>query len=124
MRILGPGGEDIILRNRKTRGILAVLALAEGKRVSRSRLAGLFWEGSNDAQARMGLRHALSELNRFVNRRMPGLVEIDRTAARLNTDLCWIDAFAPATHFERLLDDLDEISSAFDHWLAAEREKF
>jgi TolB-like protein/DNA-binding SARP family transcriptional activator len=124
MRIVGPGGEDIILRNRKTRAILAVLALAEGKRVSRSRLAGLFWEGSNDAQSRMGLRHALSELNRFVNRRIPGLVEIDRTAVRLNIDFCWIDAFAPATHFERLLDDLDGISSAFDHWLAAEREKF
>jgi TolB-like protein/DNA-binding SARP family transcriptional activator len=123
MRIVGPGGEDVILRNRKTRAILAVLALAEGKRVSRSRLAGLFWDGSNDAQARMGLRHALSELNRFVNHRIPGLVEIDRTAARLNTDLCWIDAFAPAAHFERLLDDLDGISSAFDHWLAAEREK-
>jgi TolB-like protein/regulator of sirC expression with transglutaminase-like and TPR domain len=72
----------------------------------------------------MGLRHALSELNRFVNSRVPGLVEIDRTAVRLNTDLCWIDAFAPATHFERLLDDLGGISSAFDHWLAAEREKF
>jgi TolB-like protein/DNA-binding SARP family transcriptional activator len=124
MRIVGPGGEDIILRNRKTRGILAVLALVEGKRVSRSRLAGLFWDGSNDAQARMGLRHALSELNRFVNRQMPGLVEIDRVAVRLNTDLCWIDAFAPAAHFERLLDDLNGISSAFDHWLAAEREKF
>lgn len=124
MRIVGPAGEDIFLRNRKTRAILAVLALAEGKRVSRSRLAGLFWDGSNDAQARMGLRHALSELNRFVNHRIAGLVEIDRTAVRLNTDLCWIDAFAPATHFERLLDDLDGISSAFDHWLAAEREKF
>jgi TolB-like protein/Tfp pilus assembly protein PilF len=72
----------------------------------------------------MGLRHALSELNRFVNHRVPGLVEIDRTAVRLNTDLCWIDPFAPGTHFERLLDDLDGISSAFDHWLAAEREKF
>jgi TolB-like protein/DNA-binding SARP family transcriptional activator len=124
MRIVAPGGEDVILRNRKTRAILAVLALAEGRRVSRSRLAGLFWEESKDAQARMGLRHALSELNRFVNRRIPGLIEIDRTAVRLNTDLCWIDAFAPATHFERLLDDLDGISSAFDHWLAAEREKF
>jgi TolB-like protein/DNA-binding SARP family transcriptional activator len=124
MRTVGPGGEDVILRNRKTRAIFAVLALAEGKRVSRSRLAGLFWDGSNDTQARMGLRHALSELNRFVNYRIPGLVEIDRIAVRLNTDLCWIDAFAPATQFERLLDDLDGISSAFDHWLAAEREKF
>jgi TolB-like protein/DNA-binding SARP family transcriptional activator len=124
IRVVGPGGEDIVLRNRKTRAILAVIGLTEGKRVSRNRLAALFWDGLSDAQARMNLRHSLSELNRLLNHRMPGLVEIDRTAVRLNTELCWIDAFAPATHFERLLDDLDGLSSAFDHWLAAEREKF
>jgi TolB-like protein/DNA-binding SARP family transcriptional activator len=124
MRVVGPDGEDIVLGNRKTRAILAVIGLTEGKRISRNRLAALFWGELSDVQARMNLRHSLSELNRLLNQRMPGLVEIDRTAVRLNTDLCWIDAFAPATHFERLLDDLDGISSAFDHWLAAEREKF
>jgi TolB-like protein len=72
----------------------------------------------------MNLRHSLSELNRLLNHQMPGLIEIGRTAVCLNTDLCWIDAFAPATHFERLLDDLDGLSSAFDRWLAVEREKF
>ena len=124
MRVVGPGGEDIVLRNRKTRAILAVIGLTEGKRVSRNRLAALFWDELSDVQARMNLRHSLSELNRLLNHQMPGLVEIGRTAVCLNTDLCWIDAFAPATHFERLLDDLDGLSSAFDHWLAAEREKF
>ena len=124
MRVVGPGGEDIVFRNRKTRAILAVIGLTEGKRVSRNRLAALFWDELSDVQARTNLRHALSELNRLLNHRMPGLVEIDRTAVRLNTDLCWIDAFAPPTHFERLLDDLDGISFAFDHWLATEREMF
>jgi TolB-like protein/DNA-binding SARP family transcriptional activator len=124
MRVVGPGGEDIVLRNRKTRAILALMGLNEGKRVSRNRLAALFWDELSDVQARMNLRHSLAELNRLLNHQMPGLVEIDRTAVRLNTDLCWIDAFAPATHFERLLDDLDGLSSAVDHWLAAERERF
>src|SRR6516162_9707681 len=124
MRVVGPDGEDLVLRNRKTRAILAVIGLIEGKRVARNRLAALFWDELSDVQARMNLRHSLSELNRLLNHRMPGLVEIDRTAVRLNTELCWIDAFAPATHFERLLDDLDGISSTFDHWLALEREKF
>ena len=102
MRVVGPGGEDIVLRNRKTRAILAVIGLTEGKRVSRNRLAALLWDELSDVQARMNLRHSLSELNRLLNHQMPGLVEIGRTAVCLNTDLCWIDAFAPATHFERL----------------------
>jgi TolB-like protein/DNA-binding SARP family transcriptional activator len=124
MRLVDPGGEGILLRNRKTRAILAVLGLSEGKPVSRSRLSALFWDESDDAQARMSLRHALSELNRFVNARISNLIEINRTSVRLNTEICWIDVFDPATNFERLLDDLDGLSSAFDDWLADERAKF
>jgi DNA-binding SARP family transcriptional activator len=103
MRLLGPRGEEIVLRNRKTRAILAVLGLAAGKGISRHRLAGLFWDEADRAQARWSLRHALSELNRFVNVRVPNLIEIDRASVRLNTDVCWIDAFDPATSFERFL---------------------
>jgi len=124
MKVVGPRGEDILLRNRKTRAILAVLSLVDGNRVSRNRLTGLLWDRLDDAQARMNLRHSLSELNRFVNGRVPNLIEIDRESVRLNTELCRIDPFAPATHFERLLDDLDGISSSFDDWLATERVKF
>jgi TolB-like protein/DNA-binding SARP family transcriptional activator len=124
MRVIGSDGEEIILRARKTRAILAVLCLADGKRVSRSRLIGLLWDLSPDAQARMSLRHALSELNALVNSRSPDLVEIDREWVRLNTNTCWIDALAAPNQFEQLLDDLDGISSAFDQWLASERARF
>jgi TolB-like protein/DNA-binding SARP family transcriptional activator len=124
MKVMVFEGEDILLRNRKTRAILAILSLADGKRVSRSRLTGLLWDQSDDAQARMSLRHALSELNRLVNSRVPNLIEIDRESVRLNVEMCWIDAFAPVTEFERLLDDFDGVSSPFDDWLATERMKF
>lgn len=124
MRAAAPGGEDIMPRARKARALLACLCLAQGERISRSRLAGLLWDRSGDAQARMSLRHALSELNNVVNGRVPGLIEIGREAVCLDARACWIDVFAIPDHFERLLEDLDGISPAFDHWLASERVRF
>ena len=72
----------------------------------------------------MSLRHALSELNGLFNRQHPNLIEIDREGVRLNTALCWIDVLAAPDQPERLLDDMDGISAAFDQWLASERAQF
>jgi TolB-like protein/DNA-binding SARP family transcriptional activator len=139
MRAVASGGADFLPRGRKTRGLLACLCLAHGERVSRSRLVGLLWDRSPDAQARMSLRQALSELNSVVNRHVPGLVEIDRDSVRLDVRKCWVDALAileasaDATadtgnlvqpYGERLLEDLDGITPSFDHWLVAERTRF
>jgi len=41
MRAIAPGGADFLPRGRKTRGLLACLCLAQGERISRSRLVGL-----------------------------------------------------------------------------------
>jgi TolB-like protein/DNA-binding SARP family transcriptional activator len=139
MRAVGPGGADFLPRGRKTRGLLACLCLAQGERVSRSRLIGLLWDRSPDAQARMSLRQSLSELNSVVNRHVPSLVEIDRDSVRINVRKCWVDALAILQasadptgetnnllqpYSERLLEDLDGITPAFDQWLAAERTCF
>src|SRR6266481_4150742 len=124
MRAVAPDGEDILPRARKTCGLLAYLCLAQGERVSRSRLAGVLWDRSGDAQARMSLRHALSELNNIANGAVPGLIEIDRDLVCLDARARWIDAFAVPDHSERLLEDFDGISSAFDHWLTIERVQF
>ena len=139
MRAVAPGGGDILPRGRKTRGILACLCLAQGDRVSRSRLVGLFWDRSPDPQARMSLRQALAELNATVNRHVPGLVEIGRDSVRIDIRRCWVDALVVLeasvdptadlsnlvqSYSERLLEDLDGITPSFDHWLAAERTRF
>jgi TolB-like protein/DNA-binding SARP family transcriptional activator len=115
------------------------LCLAQGERISRSRLVGLLWDRSADAQARMSLRQSLSELNGIVNRHVSGLVEIGRDSVRIDVRKCWIDALAildasaDATadssnlvqpYSERLLEDLDGITPAFDQWLAGERTRF
>src|SRR5689334_422037 len=139
MRAVAPGVADFLPRGRKTRGLLACLCLAQGERVSRSRLVGLLWDRSPDAQARMSLRQALSELNSVVNRHVPGLVEIDRDSIRFDARKCWVDALAildasadatadPTSlvqpYSDRLLEDLDGITPAFDQWLVAERARF
>lgn len=124
MKLVDPNGDVVLLNARKIRAILAVLSLAGGEKVLRSRLTGLLWDQSNDAQARMSLRHALSQLNALVNSRIPGMIEIEREAVRLNIEICWIDVNAPGDHFDQLLQDLDGISPAFDGWLASERLNF
>ncbi|MFL5268664.1 MAG: BTAD domain-containing putative transcriptional regulator [Stellaceae bacterium] len=139
MRAVAPGGADFLPRGRKTRGLLACLCLAQGERVSRSRLVGLLWDRSADAQARMSLRQSLSELNSVVNRHVPGLVDIGRDSVRMDVEKCWVDALAileasaDATadtstlvqpYSERLLEDLDGITPPFDQWLKAERTRF
>jgi TolB-like protein/DNA-binding SARP family transcriptional activator len=139
MRAIAPGGADFLPRGRKTRGLLACLCLAQGERISRSRLIGLLWDRSAEAQARMSLRQSLSELNSVVNRHVPGLVEISRDSVRIDVRKCWVDALAivdaslDATtgtsnlvqpFSERLLEDLDGITPSFDQWLAAERTRF
>jgi TolB-like protein/DNA-binding SARP family transcriptional activator len=139
MRAIAPGGADFLPRGRKTRALLACLCLAQGERISRSRLVGLLWDRSADAQARMSLRQSLSELNGIVNRHVSGLVEIGRDSVRIDVRKCWIDALAildasaDATadssnlvqpYSERLLEDLDGITPSFDHWLAGERTRF
>jgi TolB-like protein/DNA-binding SARP family transcriptional activator len=139
MRAVAPGGADFLPHGRKTRGLLACLCLAQGERVSRGRLIGLLWDRSADAQARMSLRHSLSELNSVVNRHVPGLVEIARESVRIDVRNCWVDALAiieasaDATadtsnlvqpYSERLLEDLDGITPSFDQWLTAERTRF
>jgi TolB-like protein/DNA-binding SARP family transcriptional activator len=139
MRAVAAGGADFLPRSRKTRGLMACLCLAQGERVSRGRLIGLLWDRSAEAQARMSLRHSLSELNSVVNRHVPGLVEIGRDSIRMDVEKCWIDALAileastDATadtsnlvqpFSERLLEDLDGITPSFDQWLAAERTRF
>jgi TolB-like protein/DNA-binding SARP family transcriptional activator len=139
MRAVAPGEADFLPRGRKTRGLLACLCLAQGERVSRSRLVGLLWDRSGEAQARMSLRQSLSELNSIVNRHVPTLVEIERDSVRIDVRKCWVDVLAilhasadtaaqtstlVESYSERLLEDLDGMTPSFDQWLTAERTRF
>ena len=124
MRVIRPSGDQILTLPRKTRALLAYLCLAQPKRVPRGRLTALLWDGPED-RARRNLRHALYILERLAGAKAGGLIALDREYVSLNTEMCWIDVLAaPDYQFERLLDELDGISTAFDHWLSSERTRF
>jgi len=121
MRVIGESGGNILPEARKTQAILAYLCLSEGDRLSRSRIAGVIWDRSGEAQARDSLRHALYELDRAGG---SWRLERDRQTVRLDTTACWIDAFETPERSDLLLDDLHGISPSFDQWLVGERARF
>ena len=55
-------GASIAIRSRKGVGLLACLALAEGKPVGRDQLCALLWSNRQTAQARASLRQLLVDL--------------------------------------------------------------
>src|SRR5271156_2469249 len=83
MKVTAPGDRNILPRARKSRALLGILCLSQGKPVLRSNFIALLWDRSADAQARMSLRHALSELNTLINGPFPGLLKIDRESVQL-----------------------------------------
>jgi TolB-like protein len=117
MRAIGPAGENVLPRARKTQAVLAYLCLMHGERLLRSRVAGIIWDRSGEAQARESLRHALNELNRTGYWHL----EKDHDAVRLDVTGCWIDAFEIPEHSDLLLEGLYGTSPSFDQWLVGER---
>src|SRR5262245_46659097 len=55
-------GDSIAIRSRKGIGLLACLALADGKPVGRDQLCALLWPDRQTAQARGSLRQLLVDL--------------------------------------------------------------
>ncbi len=92
MRVEDARGQNIPIRGRKTRAILAFLAMQAGQPVSRNRLAGMVWDRVPDAQAKQSLRSALSELTTVLGDTASELIERDSDNLRLQFDQCWIDA--------------------------------
>ncbi len=56
-------GDSIVIRSRKGVGLLAILALADGKPVGREQLCALLWSDRQTAQARASLRQLLVDLH-------------------------------------------------------------
>jgi DNA-binding SARP family transcriptional activator len=130
-------GPVLDIAARKTRALLAYLALPTGRAHSRDKLVGLLWSNRGDEQARNSLRQALTELGRalgavepspLVKRQDtlaldPAAVEVD---ALLFETLAASDAAsdlrrAAALYAGDLLDGLDTRDAAFEEWLAVER---
>ena len=134
MQARDAAGRSVLPRSRKTRAVLAVLALAGPGQVLRTRLTALLWSRRENEQARASLRQSVHELRAALGPRIGALLRADRNHLLLLDDGLQVDARVLATAtasqpeglelFRRtLLDDLTGLDSAFDHWLEFERQR-
>jgi DNA-binding SARP family transcriptional activator/TolB-like protein len=127
-------GRSVLPHSRKTRAVLAVLALAGPRKVLRTQLTGLLWSRRAREQARASLRQAVHELRVALGSRADRLLRADRNHLLLLDDQLRVDVrvLERATTsqpeglelFQRtLLEDLTGLDAAFDHWLGNEHQR-
>ncbi|MBB2206013.1 AfsR/SARP family transcriptional regulator [Gluconacetobacter takamatsuzukensis] len=120
---------------RRTRGLLAILALSNRKPVMRQRLTELLWSKRPTDLARASLRQ---EIHRLLDALQPfgtEIIDIGRHTLTLKPDLTSVDVediYArgldaldkTAEPDEMLVIDLNGIDPAFDLWLQNQRARF
>ncbi len=134
MRAEDADGRSILPRTRKTRAILAVIALASPRPVLRLQLTGLLWSQREKEQARASLRQAIHELQDTLTPAMLRLLSAERHHLTFRQEGLWVDVLH-ATRAEGirpevldwfrspLLEDLVGLDPAFDQWLLGERAR-
>ncbi len=103
LRLIGPmaaltlDNESVLPPGRKTRGLLAILAMAGRRPVLRSKLAELLWSRRSEEQARASLRQEIHRLLEALNPVGTSLISVERHSLSLRPALTSVDA-------ERLLN--------------------
>jgi DNA-binding SARP family transcriptional activator/TolB-like protein len=126
--------ESILPTGRKTRALLAVLALSAPRPVLRGKLAEMLWSRRPEEQARASLRQEIHRLLDALDPVGSQILSINRDHLMLRPGTVWVDVeeviraspskpAALALLDGELLEDLDGVDPAFDAWLAAERER-
>ncbi len=126
--------ENILPSGRKTRALLAVLALTAPRPVLRGRLAEMLWSRRPEEQARASLRQEIHRLLDSLNPVGSQILAITRDHLALRPGTVWIDVeevlrasplrpSALSLLDGELLEDLTGVDPSFDSWLASERER-
>ena len=127
-------GRVCLPRTRKSRAILAILALASPRPVLRMNLTALLWSQRQKEQARASLRQAVHELQDVLGPAWGQLLHAERHHLSLHGAGLSVDALNLRTSSPRdtdvvrqfqnpLLEDLVGLDPAFDRWLTDERER-
>jgi len=132
-------GPVLDIAARKTRALLAYLALPTGRSHARDKLVGLLWSDRGDEQARNSLRQALTELGKALGAVEPSPLVKQRDSLALDPANVEVDALifeelaagnatsdlrrAAELYTGDLLDGLDARDAAFEEWLTVERQR-
>jgi len=126
--------ESVLPPGRKTRALLAIVALSQPRPVLRSRLAELLWSRRPEEQARASLRQEIHRLLEVLSPSGQDILAITRDSLALRPGVVWVDVEevlrattanpgSLALLDSELLEELDGVDPAFDVWLHAERER-
>ncbi len=134
MEVWTLNSDGVLPTGRKTRALLAVLALSSPKQMLRGKLAELLWSRRPEEQARASLRQEIHRLLDTLGDAGQAVLTVTRDHLALRPGTAWVDvdevmratAARPAGLSlldGELLEDLDGVDPAFDAWLASERER-
>ena len=129
----------LALSTRKSKALLAYLALSPGLTRSREHLATALWDRSAEEQARASLRQTLSSLRRVLPSSGSAIVNTDAYAVWLDAQSIQVDAHqferlaaerspesleqAVAVYRGDLLDGFSLREESFENWTASERRR-
>lgn len=128
-RVIGPfrvesaDAVDITPRGKRSKALLAMLALAPNGTRSRKWLQDKLWSGREPLQAAASLRQELSELRRHFRNHGLDLLFADREIVRLDLQSVSLDVdeLQAEDVCQDLLEGLDVADPEFDDWLRDER---
>jgi DNA-binding SARP family transcriptional activator len=126
-------GEIIPVLGRRTRMLLAILALSNYP-VPRHRLVRMLWSTRSEQQRRASLRQEIHRLQEMAGSVAPDLIRVNRDHMTIRHERIWVDAVEALTATVQnpaplsllsgvLLDGYDHLDPTLDEWLATEREK-
>lgn len=130
-------GQSVQVATKKTRALLAFLAMPAGRAHARDKLAGLLWSDRGDKQARDSLRQALTELRAAMSDTQTIVTDHDTVAldaAAVEVDTAAFERLAGSEdagdlrqaarlYAGDLLDGLGVRDPAFEEWLLVERQR-
>lgn len=133
-------GREVRVKGRKSRAVLAFLALNESWQETRERVVGLFWSESEEHKARASLRQTLRELRKaLLDAGYHGLqtekLALELDADSVEVDLLSVISSAEEHHAHRMvlnkprvaesiLEGLEDLDPEFRVWLLAKRRTF
>ncbi len=126
--------ESVLPPGRKTRALLAVVALSSPRPMLRSKLSEMLWSRRPEEQARASLRQEIHRLLDALSPSSSEVLVVNRDHLSLRPGAVWVDVeevlrATPAQPASlslldgELLEELDGVDPAFDSWLQVERER-
>lgn len=134
MSIEDSRGAQFLPRSRKTRAVVAILALTAPRSMPRMQMTALLWSRREKEQARASLRQAVHELQEALGPTWSRVFNAERHALSMDLRDVTVDALAcadpaasagdlPRLLKDGFLEELNGLDPALDDWLASERRR-